>query len=131
MNGVNVWQAASQNAKVDFKPLIDHYSSLEYSTKYATKAEKGSKSFEKLLAAALKKNELADDDSPAGGVFSSMLAQQTGGRDWTAQEVGHACLGIRTVISSHDFKEFSLATVGNLKQGLSIKPRLSLVQYCM
>ena len=29
----------SQRANVDFKPLIDHFSALEYATKYATKQE--------------------------------------------------------------------------------------------
>ena len=35
--------AASLRANVDFNPLIDHLSALEYATKYATKQEKGSK----------------------------------------------------------------------------------------
>ena len=32
-------QAALQRANVDFKPLIEHFSALEYATKYATKQE--------------------------------------------------------------------------------------------
>ena len=50
MNTTNAEQAASQRANVDFKPLIDHFSALEYATKYATKAEKGSKAFDKMMA---------------------------------------------------------------------------------
>ena len=43
-NTTNAVVAASQRANVDFKPLIDHFSALEYATKYATKQEKGSNS---------------------------------------------------------------------------------------
>ena len=35
-----------QRSNVDFKPLIDHFSALEY----ATKQEKGSKAFDKMMA---------------------------------------------------------------------------------
>ena len=52
MNTTNAEQAASQRANVDFKPLIDHFSALEYATKYATKQEKGSKPFDKMIALA-------------------------------------------------------------------------------
>lgn len=108
-----------QNANVDFKPLIDHYSALEYSTKYATKAEKGSKSFEKLLAVSLSKYEEVDGAESAQRVFSSLLVQTVGNRDWTAQEVAHALLGIPTTICTHRFNGASLAKAGTLRKGLS------------
>ena len=41
-NIVSHYQAISQQSNVDFQPLIDHFSAIEYITKYATKAEKGS-----------------------------------------------------------------------------------------
>ena len=30
-------QLSSQRSNVDFKPIVDHYSAVEYATKYATK----------------------------------------------------------------------------------------------
>ena len=53
----NAELAASQRANVDFKPLIDHLSALEYATKYATKQEKGSK----MVALALNGGKRAGD----------------------------------------------------------------------
>ena len=40
INSVNLWQMAAHRANVDFRPLFDHHSAVEYATKYATKAEK-------------------------------------------------------------------------------------------
>ena len=56
-NTTNAVVAASQRANVDFKPLIDHLSALEYATKYATKQEKGSK----MVALALNGGKRAGD----------------------------------------------------------------------
>ena len=39
MSFLNECVQLSQRANVDFKPLIDHFSALEYATKYATKQE--------------------------------------------------------------------------------------------
>ena len=39
MSFLNKCVQLSQRANVDFKPLIDHFSALEYATKYATKQE--------------------------------------------------------------------------------------------
>ena len=72
MNITNAEQAAYQRANVDFKPLIDHFSALEYATKYATKQEKGSKAFEKMVALALNgsgRNEAAVQSKSAKGAF--------------------------------------------------------------
>ena len=89
---------------------------------YCTKAEKGSKSFEKLLASTLNKYVELDDKHDAYTIFASMLVQQTGGRDWTAQEVGHALLGIPTVFASHKFMDMSLATTAKLRPNIKNKP---------
>ena len=43
-------QLSSQRSNVDFKPIVDHYSAVEYATKYATKKEKGSKPFDRWCA---------------------------------------------------------------------------------
>ena len=43
-------QPPSQRSNVDFKPIVDHYSAVEYATKYATKKEKGSKPFDRWCA---------------------------------------------------------------------------------
>jgi hypothetical protein len=86
-----------QRSNVDFKPLSDHFSALEYATKYATKQEKGSKAFDKMMALALNGGGRADPDKrdrSATGTFASFLVQQTGGRDWSAQEVAHVNMGI-------------------------------------
>lgn len=42
LNTVNSWQMAAHRSNVDFRPLFDHHTAVEYATKYATKAEKGS-----------------------------------------------------------------------------------------
>ena len=89
------------------------------SQKYATKAEKGSKRFEKALGDACRKFEDLDDMAGAETIFASMLKQQTGGRDWTAQEVCHAVAGIPTVVSSHTFNSASLARSASLKPNLN------------
>jgi hypothetical protein len=49
----------------------------------------------------------------AKGAFASYLVQQTGGRDWSAQEVAHVTMGFPTVIGSHRFVE---KNVGNKSQ---------------
>ena len=121
MNTTNAEQAASQRANVDFKPLIDHFSALEYATKYATKQEKGRKPFDKMIALALNGGKRADPemrDTSAKGAFASFLVQQTGGRDWSAQEVAHVNMGIPTVIASHEFIEYSVSDVSKLKNRL-------------
>ena len=53
VNMVNTWQTVSQRANCDFRPLIDHISAVEYAAKYASKAEKGSKALDKLVANAM------------------------------------------------------------------------------
>ena len=120
MNVTNMEQAASQRANVDFKPLIDHFSALEYATKYATKQEKGSKAFEKMIALVLggRRAEPEMQASSAKGAFASFLVQQTGGRDWSAQEVAHVNMGFPTVIASHEFLEFSVSNQSKLKDAL-------------
>ena len=52
-----------QMANVDFKPLIDHFSALEYATKYATKQERGSKAFEKAVSLAMNGGGRADPEN--------------------------------------------------------------------
>ena len=121
MNTTNAEQAASQRANVDFKPLIDHFSALEYATKYATKQERGSKAFDKMIALALNGGGRAEPEkqnNPAVGAFASFLVQQTGGRDWSAQEVAHVNMGLPTVIASHEFIEYSVTGVSKLKSKL-------------
>ena len=121
MNTTNPEQAASQRANVDFKPLIDHFSALEYATKYATKQEKGSKAFDKMLANALNGGNRAEPEMQgrlAKGAFASFLVQQTGGRDWSAQEVAHCIMGFPTVIASHEFLEVSVVNQAKLQDEL-------------
>ena len=85
-NPVNKWQVLAHRSNDDFQPLIDHFCALAYMTKYASKAEKGSKSLDMLLAAVLARPEL-EDESSASRVYSAVMAQQIGGRNWSAQEV--------------------------------------------
>jgi hypothetical protein len=111
-------QVASQRANVDFRPLIDHISAVEYATKYASKAEKGSKALEKLISTALSRTSEQTDDTSARALFASFLVQQVGGRDWSAQEVGHVAMGFPTVFASHDFVHCSLSNERKLRDDL-------------
>eukprot|EP00965_Chrysotila_dentata_P133978 4431090-Pleurochrysis_carterae.AAC.2 len=83
MNTVNSYQARLQRANVDFKPFIDHYMVIEYSTKYATKFVEGSGLFENMIA-------FDDMSKNAKSVSASFLVQQVfSGRNWSSQEVAH------------------------------------------
>ena len=117
MGRQNLWQAVAANANTDFSPLIDHHSAVEYATKYATKKEKGSGTMDSLLTEALRRMEAkgVDDSEGAIRVFSSYLVQQVGGRDWSAQEVSHANMGIHSTWGSHDFITKNLSKVRQLK----------------
>eukprot|EP00964_Phaeocystis_antarctica_P164086 scaffold141503_cov154-Phaeocystis_antarctica.AAC.1 len=74
-----------------------------------------------MIALALNGGKRADPemrDTSAKGAFASFLVQQTGGRDWSAQEVAHVNMGIPTVIASHEFIEYSVSDVSKLKNRL-------------
>jgi hypothetical protein len=78
MNVQNLWQAASQGANCDFKPLIDHFSAVEYATKYATKAEKSSVSADAMFNEALNRVDAkgkTSEDS-AHSIFASCIRQR-------------------------------------------------------
>ena len=109
-NTVSHWQAFAQRSNVDFQPLIDHFAALEYMVKYASKEEKGSSSFDSVLNVVLRRSEESlPDDASARRVYAAVLSQVVGGRNWSAQEVGHVNLGCRTVLSSHEFETVYLA----------------------
>ena len=75
-NSVNHWQALAQRSNVDFQPLIDHYAALEYMTKYAAKAEKGSGSFDAVLSFVLSRSEeQLPADAGARRVYAAVLSQ--------------------------------------------------------
>jgi hypothetical protein len=118
LNSVNPYQVLSQRSNCDFSPIIDHHSALEYMCKYASKAEKGSTASANLLNASLTKTERGDDER-AVSVLTSVLAQQVGGRDWSAQEVAHVNMGLRTVWASHEFDHVTLGTHGKVKAKVS------------
>ena len=48
------------------------------------------------------------DDESATGVLTSFLAQQVGGRDWSAQEVAHVNMGWHTIWASHEFDHVTI-----------------------
>ena len=79
-------------------------------TRYASKAEKGSTASANLLNASLSRMKDRDDGESATGVLTSFLAQQVGGRDWSAQEVAHVNMGWRTVWASHEFDHVTMGT---------------------
>ena len=109
-NSVNHWQALANRSNVDFQPLVDHMAALEYMTKYATKAEKGSGSFESVLNSVVSRSEeQLPSDASARRVYAAVLSQTVGGRNWSAQEVGHVNIGCPTVVSSHKFETVYLA----------------------
>ena len=60
-----------------------------------------------------------DDDESAIRIFSSYLVQQVGGRDWSAQEVSHVNMGLRTCWGSHEFFPVSLTNVHKLRANLT------------
>ena len=100
----------AERSNVDFQPLIDHFAALEYVTKYAAKAEKGSGSFEAVLSSVLERSEeQLPTDASARRVYAAVLSQVVGGRNWSAQEVGHVNMGCNTVVASHKFETIFLA----------------------
>ena len=50
-------EARRVRSNLDFQPLVDDMAALEYVTKYATKAEKGSGSFESVLNSVVSRSE--------------------------------------------------------------------------
>lgn len=90
-----------------------------YATKYATKQERGSKAFEKLVSDALHRTKDLDGEELAQRAFSSFLIQQIGGRNWSAQEVAHVNNGLPTVFHSHDFLEISLSRYARVRTDLA------------
>ena len=122
INSVNLWQMAAHRANVDFRPLFDHHSAVEYATKYATKAEKGSKASDAIFAHAISRaSKNYGDDESAQRAYSSFLVQTVGARDWSAQEVGHVAFGHHTCISSHSFDHKTLTGKRALLPGLKEK----------
>ena len=91
-------------------------------TRYGTKAEKGSKPFDKLVADALNRVLKLDDSTPVSSSLSSFLIQQTSTRNWSAQEVAHVNNGLPTVFASHQFVHArdALREVGKVRK--DIKP---------
>ena len=72
---------------------------MEYATKYATKAEKGSKAMEAVFAHTLERARKAHgDEAPVLHAYASFLVGLVGGRDWSAQEVGHVAMGHPTTV---------------------------------
>ena len=122
-NTVNAESAASQRANTDCKPLIGHFSAVQYVCKYATKLESANESFQTSMARALsgfckhgdtsfeegeQEGDPVDSQSkPASAAYASFLIQQNGARNWSGQEVAHVLKGIPSTISSHMFRSFS------------------------
>ena len=125
LNIVNPEQAASQRANTDCKPLIGHFSAIQYVCKYATKLESATDTFEASMAKAFTQHHNADDgdgdgtdfkDKPATSAYSKFLIQQAGSRNWSSQEVAHVLKGIPSTISSHDFRSFSTSNWHKVKK---------------
>lgn len=63
-----------------------------------------------MLATVLDRSEeYLPGEASARRVSAAVLSQQVGGRNWSAQEVGHVNMGCRTIISSHIFETVYLA----------------------
>lgn len=122
LNTVNLWQMAAHRANVDFRPLFDHHTAIEYSTKYATKAEKGSNAMEAVFSHAIARaSKNYDDDATALHAYASFLVQTVGARDWSSQEVGHCFYGWKTCIASHEFDYATLSARRALVPDVSYK----------
>ena len=121
MNTVNPEQSAANRSNVDFKPLIDHFSAIEYSTKYGTKAEKGSKPFDKLVSDVCNRKITDDtsDETRVTSALASFLIHSTGARNWSAQEVAHVNNGLPTVFASHKFVHAGLTEVGKVRKDIT------------
>ena len=63
--------------------------------------------------------DVDEDEESAVRIFASYLVQQVGGRDWSAQEVSHVNMGLRTVWGSHDFNQKSLVMVSRLRNNIT------------
>ena len=116
---INRLQFASQWANCDFSPIVDHVTSVEYVTKYASKPEVKSKVFAEIFREAERRvieDKGRDEAESAVGIFQSYMVQQCGGRDWSAQEVSHVNMGLRTVWSSHDVHHVSIPTFQKMKK---------------
>ena len=86
-------QLSSQRSNVDFKPIVDHYSAVEYATKYATKKEKGSKPFDRWCA-RLNSGGRAEAES----VAQSVAAEESSVLQYIATWGGRAvAIGARAV----------------------------------
>ena len=136
----NPEQSASQRANTDCKPLVGHYSAIQYVCKYATKMESASKTFNASMARAFSGYEKPAEGhegviacppgtaspphsvqpsaticKPASAVYASFLMQQNGARNWSSQEVAHVLMGIHSTISSHKFRSFSTSNWNKVK----------------
>ena len=90
--------------------------------RYATKEEKASQTSKQLLNEALRRmaaKDVDEDEESAVRIFASYLVQQVGGRDWSAQEVSHVNMGLRTVWGSHGFNQKSLVMVSRLRNNIT------------
>ena len=128
LNTTNKHHVAMMRSNTDFRPLIDHYSAIEYATKYASKQEKGSMTFTQCVAKALgvddkgktvnQSKQDKPEDTSAHGTFTSFLASQFGGRDWSAQETSHVNAGIHSVLTSHEILDKNLHNINMVKKDL-------------
>ena len=132
MNMVNAEQSASQRSNVDCKPLVGHFSAVQYACKYATKLESANETFEASLARAFSgysKHCCAPEGDveggtdvksrPASAAYASFLIQQDGARNWSGQEVAHVLKGIPSTVSSHMFRSFSTSNWHKVRKSTS------------
>ena len=109
----------SLGSNSDVKVILDAESAAEYMSKYATKVEKESGVFETLVADALSRRGL-EEDNPSQRSFSSFLCQQIGRRTWSAQEVCHVAVGIPSVRASHEFVDASVNTYRMVRKDIKV-----------
>jgi ATP-dependent DNA helicase PIF1 len=100
LNKMNCLVSQIWRANTDFSPVVDKKALLNYIAKYASKAEKSSKSYVDVLHELVSKRL---DETPASKVFSSFVISNFAERDFSAQEVMHQVMGYKLYRCSRDF----------------------------
>ena len=86
-------------------------------------AKSFSGSFEAVLSSVLERSEeQLPTDASARRVYAAVLSQVVGGRNWSAQEVGHVNMGCSTVVASHKLSNTSnlCSTSGRAETRLTV-----------
>ena len=109
---------------VDWRPMLNLWAVVEYVSKYATKAPKGSRPAGELLRDVVREVCWYTPDGQAGDLFRASLqkfySRTVGGRDYGVFEAMHLGLGLPMVLSLVDVVQL------NTSGARAVKPRAKL-----